>query len=533
MKRKVILSLSFLIVFLAILWSCHNEDFTKGETNPQRNNTNFFKHSQKGGMNARAGVDYVAILEAYNRETDFLSKMPDQRGMPIWDKMQVVDTEQATGLMIPLSYDNETMSSVLFVTLDDKNSVTGVKDYDNTMLKDIVYNEGIDIKLREQMFFTFMYMDNKTFGTILFTNAPEGILDEMKFDKENGRILIKDFEEPKPVHSESSKILFFESCGLSWSCKNHETWSKCDHCPACYSTSCNTIMVYIPDESFPGSPGLPGGGGGGGGGTPGSGTPPKDPCTLSTDVFYRLAPGCNGGGVNPDLPSLDDPCQKTNDMLARPNVQQGIANVKSQALQTLSNINAGETGFKEKKDGTVVPADVNSAHQVVFNNVTDGYGGYHNHTATGTHMFSPPDIVDTLFGFASSQSINDGVGNAYFGMIAAEWCNTCPNNVQYIHYIISYSGTGTELGGYVYTPAQMNQFLIDYRKKVNKLLKDPLNSNNNGASLNNVGLEKLFFDTLKNIGLNGKVNLQRVESNGIVKNITENSNGTINATPCP
>ncbi|MDH6253607.1 hypothetical protein M2347_003334 [Chryseobacterium sp. H1D6B] len=239
-----------------------------------------------------------------------------------------------------------------------------------------------------------------------------------------------------------------------------------------------------------------------------------------------------GGGGNPETP-VEDPCQKTKSDLNKPNVKQGINIIKAQALKTLSNVNAGEIGFKEKKDGTIVPADVNSAHQVVFNDVTDGYGAYHNHTATGTHMFSPPDIIDTLLGFASAQSIDDGAGNAYLGMIAGEWCNTCPNNVQYIHYVIQYIGTGTELGGLVYTPAQMNQFLIDYRKKVNRLLKNPLNSNNNGTTLNNVGLEKLFFDTLKNIGINGKINLQRVESNGVVNNITENSNGTINVNPCP
>lgn len=55
MKRKIILSLSFLIVSLTILWSCHNEDFTNGENNPQRNNANFFKHSQKGGLNECQG----------------------------------------------------------------------------------------------------------------------------------------------------------------------------------------------------------------------------------------------------------------------------------------------------------------------------------------------------------------------------------------------------------------------------------------------------------------------------------------------
>ncbi|WP_027388187.1 hypothetical protein [Chryseobacterium gregarium] len=148
-------------------------------------------------------------------------------------------------------------------------------------------------------------------------------------------------------------------------------------------------------------------------------------------------------------------------------------------------------------------------------------------------MFSPLDITETLFGFAAAQN---NVEDAYFGMIAAEWCSTCPNNVQYIHYVIQYTGAASDLGtggSYNFTPAQMTQFLIDYRKKVNKLLKDPLYSNNNGAILNNIGLEKLFFDTLKNIGINGKVNLQRIESNGVIKNITENSNGTINANPCP
>ncbi len=249
-----------------------------------------------------------------------------------------------------------------------------------------------------------------------------------------------------------------------------------------------------------------------------------------------ITPDCGDSGpgiviVNPQ--QSQNPCDKTKAMLAKPNVQQGINSIKAQALSTLGNVYAGEIGFKEKKDGTIVPADVNSNHKVVYNDVTDGYGGYHNHTATETHMFSPPDITETLFGFAAAQN---NVEDAYFGMIAAEWCSTCPNNVQYIHYVIQYTGAASDLGtggSYNFTSAQMTQFLIDYRKKVNKLLKDPLYSNNNGAILNNIGLEKLFFDTLKNIGINGKVNLQRIESNGVIKNITENSNGTINANPCP
>jgi hypothetical protein len=151
-------------------------------------------------------------------------------------------------------------------------------------------------------------------------------------------------------------------------------------------------------------------------------------------------------------------------------------------------------------------------------------------------MFSPPDIVDTLFGFAAAQSVNDGVGNAYFGMIAAEWCNTCPGGKKEIHYVIRYAGIGTELGKFVYSPTQMAQFLKQYRKLEKNLTDPALNGNtysNSSGDLNEKGLEKLFFDTLTNMGLDNKVALQRVEPNGAVYNLTQDSSGSIVATPCP
>ena len=140
--RKMILRLFAVIAFVATLCSCRNEDFANPETNNRRNNADFFKH--KSSVYSKAGIDYISILEAYNTQTDFIAQMPDQKGIPIWDKMQVVDTETTTGLMIPLSHDNETMSSILFATLNDRNEVTGVKDYDNVLLNNIAYDEGID-----------------------------------------------------------------------------------------------------------------------------------------------------------------------------------------------------------------------------------------------------------------------------------------------------------------------------------------------------------------------------------------------------
>ena len=233
---------------------------------------------------------------------------------------------------------------------------------------------------------------------------------------------------------------------------------------------------------------------------------------------------------------LSTPCEKTKNILNRPNVQAGITTVKTQALQTLSNINAGETGFKEKKDGTTAPADINSSHKVVYNDVTDGVGGYHNHTANGTHMFSPPDIADTLLGFAAAQN---NVSDAYFGMIAAEWCNCPPSNKQFLHYVIQYTGAAADLGtggNYNFTAAQMTQFENDYRKTVRNLKNTYINGNTyiqTSGELNEKGLEKLFFEMLNTMGLTGNINLQRVEANGTIYNVTLNSNNMPTGTPCP
>jgi hypothetical protein len=117
-------------------------------------------------------TDYIPILEEYNRETDFLSTMPDQKGMPIWDKMKVVEAKEATGLTIPLSYDNETMSSLLFVILDAKNTVNGIRNMTNANLESLVYNPGYSIRSRESLMNTFIMMDHHTFGNEVFTNIP-------------------------------------------------------------------------------------------------------------------------------------------------------------------------------------------------------------------------------------------------------------------------------------------------------------------------------------------------------------------------
>ncbi len=55
---------------------------------------------------------------------------------------------------------------------------------------------------------------------------------------------------------------------------------------------------------------------------------------------------------------------------------------------------------------------------------------------------------------------------------------------------------------------------------------------NNDGSINNLGVETLFFETLKNMGLEGKVILQRIESDGTVKTLGLNSSNQPVSTTC-
>lgn len=538
MKNKFFLWLSLLITLSIISYSCRNEDLAKDEANPQRNNADFFKH--QSNLYSKAGIDYVNILETYNRETDFLSTIPDQEGMPLWEKMQVLDVDDKAVLYVPLSSDNISLSSLILVTVDENNKVSVLRNFTNDYLKIYTYNTDYPADKRRFLMDTFIEMDFLCFKQQEFTNLPT---DLYKGSAEYNRLNIVEVTKES---MNNGKFIYGSLCATMHVCVNGCTlltcdYNNCQHQGKCHVwKSCANTVDWVDDPTtfYPSAPSCGPGCGGGGGGTPGSGgAPPKDPCALTggNKPFYRMLTGCNNNG-NTDLPTLDDPCQKTNDMLARPNVQQGIANVKANAALTLTNPTTGEIGFKENKDGTVVPADVNSAHQVVYNNVINGYGGYHNHTATGIHMVSPPDIVDILFGFAAAQSVNDGVGNAYYGMIAAESCSSCSGGIKYVHYVIRYSGTGSELGNFVYSPTQMTQFIIDYRKTASDLV-DPYISgttySNSLGDLNEKGLEKLFFNTLQNMGLTGKVVLQRIENSGIVYNVTQDSAGTITATPCP
>ena len=372
------------------LWQCHSEDFSLAENNPKRNNSDFFKHDSSGGLTGRAGVDYVSILEDYNDEHNFLATMPDQEGMPIWEKMQVLDIgDYYTALYVPLSFDETSLSSVMIVSIDENNEVSILKDYTNDYLSDYIYNSENPASKRKFLMNTFMEMDFLTFGQQRFTNLPldlyEGSLDYNRLDISN----------VKYENQNSGKAMLVTSCITLHYCVHGHNTNNCDYgnCKCgtpllCFLvTSCSTISIW---EDDPSGGGLPSGGGGGGVGNGDAGgpnepgqQPPRDPCA-SSSVFYRLMPNCAGSGT--DIP-LIDPCA-----IAKPSIDKANKILHTTVGQSMDSFLKGKTqapnewamSIDQKPDGTYQTSTPNegtpytsSSTSALPPNVTVGDGHSH------------------------------------------------------------------------------------------------------------------------------------------------------------
>lgn len=226
------------------------------------------------------------------------------------------------------------------------------------------------------------------------------------------------------------------------------------------------------------------------------------------------------------LPLPKDPCKKAKALLASPEVEANITSLKEQ-----SKI-GGEKGFNIKADGTSSAMITGGEHHVDMGSELGWQGGYHNHTPDGIKIFSPPDILK-LLNYAISQPMGN-FSDAYFGVVASEPCTNCPGGYKYHNYIIRFNGTSQELEKYLYQTIWDKKALSsDYQKRENNLSGNSAYTDNDGESLNQKGLEKLFFDTLKDMNMDEKVSLQRVDNEGTIQNITLDNNNQPTATPCP
>ncbi|SUX46140.1 hypothetical protein [Chryseobacterium indoltheticum] len=265
-------------------------------------------------------------------------------------------------------------------------------------------------------------------------------------------------------------------------------------------------------------------------------------CISIIDEFGQ----CTGGGGNdpgyqypgggsdspPKLPPRKNPCEKTKAISTDPAVTAKVGTLKEQSKIEDGEPNYGEKAFEVKNDGTTSDIIIGEKHKVKLGSEAGKQGAYHNHTPDGIKMLSPPDILKML-NYALAQP-NGNLSNGFLGMVGSEECGTCPDGYKYHNYIIRFSGNSQELEKFIFqTNWDREDLMMKYEKRKYQLSTNISYANYKYGPLNSDGLEKLLFDTLQNMGMEGKVNLQRIEDNGTIQNITQNSNGTTSAIPCP
>ncbi|MFL9835413.1 hypothetical protein [Chryseobacterium terrae] len=240
--------------------------------------------------------------------------------------------------------------------------------------------------------------------------------------------------------------------------------------------------------------------------------------------------GGEGGDEEPESEE-ENPCEKAKTILADPAVQAKINELKGQSKIKEEQPGYGEKAFVVNNDGTSSSMIDGEEHLVRVGSILGQQGVYHNHTPDGIKMTSPPDIIKMLH-YALSQP-NGNITNGFLGLVGSEVCSTCPGGYKYHNYVIRFSGTLQELGTFTSQNWDRKILMNDYMKTKDELSSDSNYANYKYGPLTSNGLEKLFFATLKNMGIEGKVNLQRIDNNGTIQNITFDSNGNSTAIPCP
>ncbi|AZA77814.1 hypothetical protein EG347_09935 [Chryseobacterium sp. G0186] len=230
-------------------------------------------------------------------------------------------------------------------------------------------------------------------------------------------------------------------------------------------------------------------------------------------------PGDYGGGGTgtPNQPATN-PCEQTKKMIQDSKVQDIVKDLKDH----LNSGTGGEKGWRDNKTGNPTPTTQNSAHSVNFGDPSTMNGGYHNHTGTGVNIFSSTDI-STLIEIARYQSLGNA-GNGYMGLVA-------PGG---IHYVIQFNGNHSGMPVNPFTAIERDGWNTAqaYWKDNLRIFQKAIYATADGKSLNSKGLEKIFFDTLKEMNLENKIILLKVDANGKVSTINLQSNGVPIEVPC-
>lgn len=259
----------FLIVFLcSVFYSCHKNDISS-QIPDKRNYTE--KFLDKPSVVSAETETIIALLKRENDKTGFIEKLPENTGLPVWDKM-IKETpkpdrnEGARGIisdkngnfLIPLSIDKVTISALLFALYQDGKY--NFYCYTNDYAYKVCNNTDHSVEQREKVLALFIYMSNYVYGISEFQNIPNDLFLDVR-GKEDGPfhkfLFLQPVKEPESVPETTyvENLRFVEVCFKAWlppmgayegcNCPD-PTPETCDWCERCTKTKCFSDWIDEP-----------------------------------------------------------------------------------------------------------------------------------------------------------------------------------------------------------------------------------------------------------------------------------------------
>lgn len=186
---------SFLVLFLILFQSCRQE-LGISTTEERNRQEEFFKANLENLSNDQKEV--LNFLKTENKKTNFLKKILDQQGNPLWRKA-IIRTNQEqlalaksqnntddTYIILPLSSKAGELSSVLYLAQENGEFI--YNNITNKSLKDYVNNVNIPKDEREKVLMAYLFADQSTYLSNYYTNIPSDLLTQ--FTKGNSKNVI-------------------------------------------------------------------------------------------------------------------------------------------------------------------------------------------------------------------------------------------------------------------------------------------------------------------------------------------------------
>lgn len=399
------------IIIITFFFACRQEIDTI-TTEQKVRETEFFKTNLEKLSEEQKQI--LHYLDNENSKTNFISRLNDRKGIPIWDKMIIKtdkkteslsksNSEEETYIIIPVAKDEDELSSVIYA-----KKVNGSFDFNNitnSSLRSFVFDTTIPISMREEVLIAYLFADHYVYGTQNYVRLPNDLLPKyikkgklsMKSQTTSGRT-VAEHSDGYP-NTSNFAVPMMECLLLSDSnkCNCPSSWGHCDMCGSCTSVFCSIIWVESGGGS--GSSGGSGTGGDGGGGE-GGGTGDGGGSECSSGGWYKIIPG----GCNPEPPEEPTPCEyiPTKNTKAKEFIEKTkAAGRKAEITATLSTDtqekgfsygvdssgNEQVTGVKTGIGGNAVDVDVSSSSFFVV-------GAAHTHTPSVYNVPSAGDVYN-------------------------------------------------------------------------------------------------------------------------------------------